>query len=61
MGIKQSQYVDTSGFVYLPYISDWEKVRWRKLHTEVACRDMHARNIQLQILFVLHYHKISKS
>ena len=27
MGIQQSQYVDTSGMVYLPYISEWKQVR----------------------------------
>lgn len=27
MGIQQSQYVDTNGMVYLPYISEWKQVR----------------------------------
>lgn len=27
MGINQSQYVDSNGLVYLPYISEWKQVR----------------------------------
>ena len=31
MGIQQSQFVDNSGKVHLPYLTEWKQVLWRRM------------------------------